>query len=146
VSVCGFDCKTYSEWFFNRNFGEGSTFPLGKVGRSSTGLHLSYGCHLHRHLPFLYSISTPKHHPAQSHRNRASSSTNITEPWSPCPPFFFGWFVLRPTLFRLLFLFVIFFTPFLAIPVCLVSFIFTAIFGIVTTSIVPSGAFHVTSF
>jgi len=59
--------------------------------------------------------------------------------------FFFGWFILLPFLFLLLFLFVIFLIPFLTL-LSLVSFIFTAVFGIVTTSTIRPGASHVPSF
>ena len=61
------------------------------------------------------------------------------------PPFLFGWFVLLPVLFFLILLFTIFFTPLISI-LFLVSFIFTAIFGIVTTSTIQPGASHVPSF
>ena len=53
--------------------------------------------------------------------------------------FLFGWFILLPSLFVLLFLFTVFLTPFVAL-LFLVSFIFTAVFGIVTTSTVRPGA------
>ena len=60
-------------------------------------------------------------------------------------PFLFGWFVLLPSLFFLLFLFVVFLIPFVTL-LLLVSFIFTAVFGIVTTSTIHPGASHVPSF
>ena len=56
--------------------------------------------------------------------------------------FLFGWFVLLPSLFLLLFLFTVFFIPFLVF-IYLVSPVFTAAFGIVTTS---PGASYVPSF
>ena len=59
--------------------------------------------------------------------------------------FLFGWFVLLPVLFFLLFLFVIFLIPFLTL-LLLVPFIFTAVFGIVTTSTIRPDAPHVPSF
>ena len=57
----------------------------------------------------------------------------------------FGWFVLLPSLFLLLFLFLSFLIQFFAL-LSLVSFIFTAVFGIVTTSTIHPGAAHVQSF
>jgi len=57
----------------------------------------------------------------------------------------FGWFVLLPSLFVLLFLFTIFLTPFFAL-LFIVSFMFTAVFGIVTTSTIRPGASHVPYF
>jgi len=57
----------------------------------------------------------------------------------------FGWYILLPSLFLLLFLFVIFVIPFVTL-FSLVSFIFTAVFGIVTTSTIRPGASHVPSF
>jgi len=57
----------------------------------------------------------------------------------------FGWFILLPSLFVLLLLFTIFLTPFVAL-LFLLSFIFTAVFGIVTTSTFRPGASHVPSF
>ena len=59
--------------------------------------------------------------------------------------FLFGWFILLPVLFVLLLVFIAFFTPFLSV-LFLISFIFTAIFGIVTTSTIRPGASHVPSF
>ena len=59
--------------------------------------------------------------------------------------FIFGWFILLPSLFILLFIFTVFLTPFLSV-LFLVSFIFTAVFGIVTTSTIYPGASHVPSF
>ncbi len=59
--------------------------------------------------------------------------------------FLFGWFILLPSLFVLLLLFTVFLTPFVAL-LFLVSFIFTAVFGIVTTSTIRPGASHVPSF
>ena len=59
--------------------------------------------------------------------------------------FLFGWYIVLPSLFLLLLLFTIFLTPFLSI-LFLVSFIFTAVFGIVTTSTIRPGASHVPSF
>jgi len=59
--------------------------------------------------------------------------------------FFFGWYILLPVLFFLLCLFVIFLIPFVTL-LLLVSFIFTAVFGIVTTSTIRLGASHVPSF
>jgi len=59
--------------------------------------------------------------------------------------FFFGWFILFPSLFVLLLLFISFLVPFLTL-LFLVSFIFTAVFGIATTSTIPPGASHVPSF
>ena len=59
--------------------------------------------------------------------------------------FFFGWFILFPSLFVLLLLFILLLVPFLTL-LFLVSFIFTAVFGIVTTSTIPPGASHVPSF
>jgi len=59
--------------------------------------------------------------------------------------FIFGWYILLPVLFFLLFLFVIFLIPFVTL-LLLVSFIFTAVFGIVTTSTIRPGASHVPSF
>jgi len=56
--------------------------------------------------------------------------------------FLFGWFVLLPSLFLLLLLFTVFFTPFLAL-LFFFSSIFTAAFGIVATS---PGASYVPSF
>ena len=53
----------------------------------------------------------------------------------------FGWFILLPSLFLLLLIFI----PFLTL-LFVVSFIFTAVFGIITTSTVPLGASHVPSF
>ena len=60
-------------------------------------------------------------------------------------PFVFGWFTLLPVLFVLLLLFTIFLIPFVTL-LFLVSFIFTAVFGIVTTSTIRPGASHVPSF
>jgi len=60
-------------------------------------------------------------------------------------PFLFGWYILLPVLFLLLLLFVIFLIPFITF-LLLVSFIFTAVFGIVTTSTIRPGASHVPSF
>jgi len=60
-------------------------------------------------------------------------------------PFLFGWFILLPVLFFLLFLFVIFLIPFVIL-LLLVSFIFTSVFGIVTSSTIRPGASHVPSF
>src|SRR6266542_6791218 len=60
-------------------------------------------------------------------------------------PFLFGWFILLPSLFGLLLLFTLFLTPFVTL-LFLVSFIFTAVFGIVTTSTIRPGASHVPSF
>jgi len=60
-------------------------------------------------------------------------------------PFLFGWFILLPVLFFVLLLFIIFLTPFLSV-LFFVSFIFTAVFGIVTTSTIRPGASHVPSF
>ena len=60
-------------------------------------------------------------------------------------PWLFGLFILLPSLFTLLLLFTIFLTPFLSV-LFLVSFIFTAVFGIVTTSSIRPGASHVPSF
>ena len=57
----------------------------------------------------------------------------------------FGWYILLPVLFFLLFLFIIFLIPFLTL-LLLASFTFTAVFGIVTTSTVRPGASHVPSF
>ncbi len=59
--------------------------------------------------------------------------------------FLFGWFILLPSLFGLLLLFTLFLTPFVTL-LFLVSFIFTAVFGIVTTSTIRPGASHVPSF
>jgi len=58
---------------------------------------------------------------------------------------FFGWFIILPVLFLLLFLFVLFLIPFVTL-LLLVSFIFTAVFGIVTSSTIRPGASHVLSF
>jgi len=60
-------------------------------------------------------------------------------------PFLFGWFILLPSLFILLCLFTVFLIPFFAL-LFLVSLIFTAVFGIVTTSTIRAGASHVPSF
>ena len=57
----------------------------------------------------------------------------------------FGWFILLPSLFLSFTLFVILLLPFFAI-FFLVSFIFTAVFGIITTSFIRPGASHVPSF
>jgi len=54
----------------------------------------------------------------------------------------FGWFVLLPSLFVLLFLFTIFLIPFFAL-LFIVSLVFTAVFGIVTMSTIRPGASHV---
>jgi len=59
--------------------------------------------------------------------------------------FLFGWFIVLPVLFLLLFLFIIFLIPFVTL-LLLVSFIFIAVFGIVTTSNIRPGASHVPSF
>ena len=57
----------------------------------------------------------------------------------------FGWYILLPSLFVLLLLFVLFLIPFFTL-LFLISFIFTAVFSIVTTSTVCPGASHVPSF
>ena len=59
--------------------------------------------------------------------------------------FLFGWFMLLPLLFLLLLLFALSLIPFLS-TLFLISFIFTAVFGIVTTSTICPGASHVPSF
>jgi len=59
--------------------------------------------------------------------------------------FLFGWFILLPILSFLLLLFTIFFTPFVCI-LFLISFIFTAVFDIVTTCTIRPGASHVPPF
>jgi len=59
--------------------------------------------------------------------------------------FLFGWYILLPALFLFLFLFTIFFIPFLSI-LFLMLLIFTAVFGIVTTTSIRPGASHVPSF
>jgi hypothetical protein len=59
--------------------------------------------------------------------------------------FLFGWYILLPLLFILLSLFIIVLIPFFTL-FFLVSFIFTAVFGIVTTSSIRPGASHVPSF
>jgi hypothetical protein len=59
--------------------------------------------------------------------------------------FLFGWYILLPFLFLFLFLFIIVLIPFFTL-LFLVSFIFTAVFGIVTTSSIRPGASHVPSF
>ena len=59
--------------------------------------------------------------------------------------FFFGWYILLPSLFIFFFLFVILLIPFFTL-FFLLSFIFTAVFGIVTTSVIRQGASHVPSF
>jgi len=85
-----------------------------------------------------------------------SAVTNFVEKWlqkvfgrmhgfADLVLFLFGWFVLLPSLFILLSLFTIFVTPFFAL-LFLVSFIFAAVFGIVTTSTIRPGAPHVPSF
>jgi len=60
-------------------------------------------------------------------------------------PILFGWCILLPLLFFILCLFVVFLIPFVTL-LLLVSFIFTAVFGIVTTSTIRPGASHVSSF
>ena len=57
----------------------------------------------------------------------------------------FGWFIFLPLLFLFSTLFVILLIPFFAL-FFLLSFISTAVFGIVTTSFIPPGASHVPSF
>jgi len=59
--------------------------------------------------------------------------------------FLLGWFFLLPSLFALLLFFILFLIPFLTL-LFSVSFIFTAVFGIVTTSSICPGASHVPSF
>ena len=59
--------------------------------------------------------------------------------------FLFRWYILLPSLFVLLLLFILFLVPFFTL-LFLVSFIFTAVFGIVTTSTIRPGASHVPSF
>lgn len=60
--------------------------------------------------------------------------------------FLFGWYILLPSLFFLvLTVFIIILLPLFAL-LLLVSFIFTAVFGIVTTSSIRPGASHVPSF
>ncbi len=56
-----------------------------------------------------------------------------------------SWYILLPSLFVLLFLFTAFLAPFVTL-IFLVSLIFTAVFGIVTTSTIRPGASHVPSF
>jgi hypothetical protein len=56
-----------------------------------------------------------------------------------------GWYILLPLLFIFLFLFIIVLIPFSTF-FFLVSFIFIAVFGIVTTSSIRPGASHVPSF
>ena len=56
-----------------------------------------------------------------------------------------GWLLILPLLFVFLFLFIISLSPFFAL-LFLVSFIFTAVFDIVTTSTIHPGAPHVPSF
>ena len=56
-----------------------------------------------------------------------------------------GWFILLPSLFVLLLLFVLSLIPFFTL-LFLVSFVFTAVFDIVTTSTIRPGASHVPSF
>ena len=58
---------------------------------------------------------------------------------------FFGWFIILPSLFFSLILFIILLSPFFTL-FFLLSFIFTAVFGIVTTSFIRPGASHVPSF
>ena len=57
----------------------------------------------------------------------------------------FGWYILLPSLFVSLTLFVILLIPFFIL-FFLLSFIFTAVFGIITTSFIHPGASHVPSF
>jgi hypothetical protein len=59
--------------------------------------------------------------------------------------FVFGWFIILPLLFILLSLFIIVLIPFFTL-FFLVSFIFTAVFGIITTSSIRPRASHVPSF
>ncbi len=59
--------------------------------------------------------------------------------------FLYHWFYLFPLLFFLLLLFVLLLIPFFTL-VFLISFVFTAVFGIVTTSDIQPGASHVPSF
>lgn len=59
--------------------------------------------------------------------------------------FLFSWFFLLPSLFVLLLLLILFLIPFLTL-LSLVSFIFSAVFGIVTTSTIHPGASHVPAF
>ena len=59
--------------------------------------------------------------------------------------FFFGWFILLPSLFFFFTLFVVLLIPFFTLFFFL-SFIFTAVFSIVTTSFIHPGASHVPSF
>jgi hypothetical protein len=59
--------------------------------------------------------------------------------------FLFGWYILLPLLFTFLSFSIIFLIPFFTL-FFLVSFISTAVFGIVMTSSIRSGASHVPSF
>ena len=59
--------------------------------------------------------------------------------------FFFGWYILLPFLFLFFSVFIITLTPFFTL-LFLVSFIFKAVFDIVTTTSIHPGASHVPSF
>ena len=59
--------------------------------------------------------------------------------------FFVGWFLIIPTLFIFLLVTTIILSPFLTL-LFLVSFIFTSVFGIITTSTVTPNSPHVPSF
>ena len=59
--------------------------------------------------------------------------------------FLFGWLCFCPSLFFFFLPFVIFLIPFFTLLI-LVSFIFTAVFGIITTSTICPGGSHVPSF
>jgi len=59
--------------------------------------------------------------------------------------FLFGWYIVLPALFFLLLVFLIFLIPFFAL-FFLMSFIFTCVFGVVTTNTIRPGATHVPLF
>jgi len=59
--------------------------------------------------------------------------------------FLYHWFILLPLLFLLLLLFILFLIPFFTL-VFLILFIFTAVFGLVTTSSIQPGTSHVLYF
>jgi len=81
-----------------------------------------------------------------------SSIARISEEWlgkfldSGSPSgFYIGWLLVLPTLFVLLLVATIILSPFFTL-LFLVSFIFTAVFGIITTSTVTPNSLHVPSF